>query len=58
MSPGSTERPAPLMNGKKGFKPIRQSNLKIKDTPIAAVTDGLPMITQPKNVLAPVSQGY
>ena len=46
------------MNGKKGFKPIRQSNLKIKDTPIAAVTDGLPIITQPKNVLAPVSQGY
>jgi len=59
LSPGTNERPVSLLNGKKGLKPIQQShaNVKLKETPIPT-TDGLPFITQPKNVLAPVSQGY
>jgi len=59
ISPGSNERPVSLLNAKKGLKPIKQSNanVKLKETPIST-TDGLPFITQPKNVLAPVSQGY
>ncbi len=54
LSPGS-ERPA-VMNGmKKTLKPIKQSNIKIKETPTA---DGLPVLTQPKNIVQPTAQGY
>jgi len=54
LSPGS-ERP--VMNGmKKPLKPIKQSNIKIKETP--GPTDGLPILTQPKNNIQPAAQGY